>query len=108
MTIAFFSINGIDILGELDSISIEMKQGFIEWIYHLQVLPVDYKDLEDTRLSGFQVSDRYLDYPSNDILSTYTLSRGTSCRSTFTSILIEGGRLEPEALNDDLSSSSRD
>ncbi|XP_074649953.1 geranylgeranyl transferase type-1 subunit beta-like [Tubulanus polymorphus] len=38
MTIAFFSISGLDILGRLDELN-DDKEEIIEWIYSLQVLP---------------------------------------------------------------------
>jgi len=37
MTIAYFSISGLDILGALDDLGAEKKSELIEWIYTLQV-----------------------------------------------------------------------
>ena len=38
MTVAFFSISGLDILNELEVLEDE-KSDIIEWIYSLQLLP---------------------------------------------------------------------
>ena len=40
MTIAFFGVSGLDILGTLDAeITTEMKKDWIEWIYAQQIHP---------------------------------------------------------------------
>ena len=40
MTLAFFALGGLSLLGELDSnVSAENKKDWIEWIYAQQVLP---------------------------------------------------------------------
>jgi hypothetical protein len=38
MTIAYFSISGLDILGALDDFEPEKKKELVDWIYSLQVL----------------------------------------------------------------------
>ena len=38
MTIAFFALSGLDLLGALHKIE-KQKEGIIEWIYSLQLLP---------------------------------------------------------------------
>ena len=37
MTVLFFSLSGIDILGALDEVPTSDKQEIIEWIYSLQL-----------------------------------------------------------------------
>jgi len=37
MTIAYFSISGLDILGALDDLGSEKKSEIVDWIYSLQV-----------------------------------------------------------------------
>jgi geranylgeranyl transferase type-1 subunit beta len=39
LTIAFFSISGLDILNALDVLDEEKKEHIIDWIYRLQVVP---------------------------------------------------------------------
>lgn len=39
MTILFFAVSGLDLLGALDSISQEEKRAIVDWIYSQQVLP---------------------------------------------------------------------
>lgn len=40
MTIAFFSISALDLLGALDKANLS-RTDMIEWIYSLQVLPIE-------------------------------------------------------------------
>lgn len=39
LTIAFFSLSGLDVLNSLDIFSNEQRNKMIEWIYSLQILP---------------------------------------------------------------------
>lgn len=39
MTIAYFAVAGLDVLGAISSISLELRSRIVEWIYRLQVLP---------------------------------------------------------------------
>lgn len=36
--IAYFAISGLDVLNEIDSLSLEDKKKIINWIYSLQVV----------------------------------------------------------------------
>lgn len=39
VTIAYFSVAGLDVLGAITSISIELRTRIIDWLYLLQVEP---------------------------------------------------------------------
>lgn len=39
MTLAFFGLSGLDVLGALDTISAKRKQEIIDWIYSQQIFP---------------------------------------------------------------------
>ncbi|CAK1542184.1 unnamed protein product [Leptosia nina] len=54
VTIAYFSVSGLDVLGSLSSISIELRNRIIDWIYRLQVQPD--KETGDMSACGFQGS----------------------------------------------------
>lgn len=43
MTILFFGLSGLDILGALDTLTEEDKQQMIDWIYAQQILPNESK-----------------------------------------------------------------
>lgn len=38
LTLAFFAISGLDVLGAIDELSEEKRQNLIDWIYSLQVI----------------------------------------------------------------------
>ncbi|XP_061719510.1 geranylgeranyl transferase type-1 subunit beta [Cydia pomonella] len=54
VTIAYFSVAGLDVLGSITSISVELRSRIIEWLYHLQVHP--NKETGDMSMCGFQGS----------------------------------------------------
>ncbi|KAG7300193.1 hypothetical protein JYU34_015743 [Plutella xylostella] len=49
VTIAYFSISGLDVLGATSNLSLDLRSRIIEWIYRLQVQPKD----EDMSMCGF-------------------------------------------------------
>lgn len=54
LTIAFFSVSGLDLLKSLSSMSDQLKSNIISWIYQLQIVPKDEGD--DMSTCGFQGS----------------------------------------------------
>ncbi|OWR49949.1 geranylgeranyltransferase type 1 beta subunit [Danaus plexippus plexippus] len=54
VTIAYFSVAGLDVLGSITSMTIDMQSRIIEWIYRLQVEP--NKETGDMTACGFQGS----------------------------------------------------
>ncbi|XP_045538812.1 geranylgeranyl transferase type-1 subunit beta [Papilio machaon] len=54
VTIAYFSVAGLDVLGSITSISIELRSRIIDWLYLLQVQP--RKSDGDMSTCGFQGS----------------------------------------------------
>ncbi|XP_078698686.1 geranylgeranyl transferase type-1 subunit beta-like [Branchiostoma floridae x Branchiostoma belcheri] len=75
LTVAFFALSGLDLLGALDTVN---KQEIIDWIYSLQVLPD--KDDEDKNLfrCGFRGSSTIgVPYnPSKEEVSAYPYDSG--------------------------------
>ncbi|KAF9823837.1 hypothetical protein SFRURICE_013374 [Spodoptera frugiperda] len=66
VTIAYFSVSGLDVLGAISSVSLDLKTRIIEWIYRLQVHPD--KNNGDMSMCGFQGSSTInidLDPPNN-------------------------------------------
>lgn len=53
MTLAFFGLSGLDLLGALDAISAQRKQEMIDWIYAQQILPENAYNME---MCGFRGS----------------------------------------------------
>lgn len=53
MTLAFFGVSGLDVLGGLDSISAKQKKEIIDWIYAQQILPGQDGNMD---LCGFRGS----------------------------------------------------
>ncbi|XP_066993904.2 geranylgeranyl transferase type-1 subunit beta [Anabrus simplex] len=82
LTIAFFTISGLDILNALDDLDEAKKQNIIEWIYRLQILPNDSEREECRKASGFQGSSTLIfpdtelrcskEYACSHIAMTYT------------------------------------
>ncbi|XP_041980753.1 geranylgeranyl transferase type-1 subunit beta [Aricia agestis] len=54
VTIAYFSVAGLDVLGSITNITLELRSRIIEWIYRLQVHP--NKETGDMSACGFQGS----------------------------------------------------
>ncbi|XP_026326081.1 geranylgeranyl transferase type-1 subunit beta [Hyposmocoma kahamanoa] len=54
VTIAYFAVAGLDVLGAISSISLELRSRIVEWIYRLQVVPD--KATGDMSMCGFQGS----------------------------------------------------
>ncbi|NP_001177770.1 geranylgeranyltransferase type I beta subunit [Bombyx mori] len=54
VTIAYFSVAGLDVLGSISAISLDLRSRIIEWLYRLQVHPD--KETGDMSLCGFQGS----------------------------------------------------
>ncbi|KAL0870613.1 hypothetical protein ABMA27_005573 [Loxostege sticticalis] len=54
VTIAYFSVCGLDVLGSISSINLELRQRIVDWIYQLQVHP--NKESGDMSSCGFQGS----------------------------------------------------
>ncbi|XP_050349743.1 geranylgeranyl transferase type-1 subunit beta [Nymphalis io] len=54
VTIAYFSVLGMDVLGSITSMSLELQSRIIEWLYRLQVQP--NKENGDMLACGFQCS----------------------------------------------------
>ncbi|XP_026749937.1 geranylgeranyl transferase type-1 subunit beta [Galleria mellonella] len=54
VTIAYFSVCGLDVLGSISSISLDLSSRIIEWIYSLQVHPNEENG--DMSICGFQGS----------------------------------------------------
>ena len=52
MTIAYFSISGLDILGALEDLGQEKKTELIDWIYSLQVTYCQYQARTPSMLDG--------------------------------------------------------
>lgn len=50
VTIAFFSVSGLDLLDHIDLLSEQSKQNIMDWIYSLQVIPST-----EIQCGGFQV-----------------------------------------------------
>lgn len=82
MTVAFFALSGLDLLGAVEDLTGEQKQDAIEWIYRLQVKSSGSK-------SGFQASsmipNEIKDYKHGHMAHTYT---------ALCSLLILGDNLE--------------
>lgn len=53
VTIAFFAVCGLDVLGALDDLTDERKQHIIDWVYRHQVIPAENAELQ---CGGFQGS----------------------------------------------------
>lgn len=53
MTLVFFAVSGLDMLGALDTMSAKEKQEAVDWIYAQQILPGEDGDLS---LCGFRGS----------------------------------------------------
>lgn len=45
LTIAFFAISGLDVLGAIEELSEEKRRNLIDWIYSLQVVNEDGKNV---------------------------------------------------------------
>ena len=56
VTLAFFSISGLDILDSIDLLSEKSKQQIIDWLYTLQVTPSP----SDIQCGGFQVIQNHI------------------------------------------------
>ncbi|ORX88579.1 geranylgeranyl transferase type-1 subunit beta-like protein [Basidiobolus meristosporus CBS 931.73] len=56
MTLGYFCINGLDLLGKLDILSEEQKKGYIEWIYAQQIHPDPNSPDENKPICGFRGS----------------------------------------------------
>ncbi|CAH2087485.1 unnamed protein product [Euphydryas editha] len=54
VTIAYFSVSGLDVLGSITSISLDLQSRIIKWLYQLQVHP--NKENGDMSACGFQGS----------------------------------------------------
>lgn len=39
VTIAYFAVSGLDVLGAISSMTLDLRSRIIEWIYRLQVHP---------------------------------------------------------------------
>ncbi len=52
MTLAFFGLSGLDMLGALDTISAKRKQELINWIYAQQILPKEDGTMERCGFRG--------------------------------------------------------
>ena len=39
MTLVFFAVSGLDVLGSLESLSAKEREDIVEWIYAQQILP---------------------------------------------------------------------
>ncbi|KAJ8718510.1 hypothetical protein PYW08_002747 [Mythimna loreyi] len=66
VTIAYFSVSGLDVLGAISTVSLDLRNRIIEWIYRLQVHPD--KNNGDVSMCGFQGSSTInidLDPPNN-------------------------------------------
>ncbi|CEP11352.1 hypothetical protein [Parasitella parasitica] len=86
MTLAFFCLGAMDLLGELDNnVSAQNKHDWIEWIYAQQVLPTGIEPDENRFLCGFRGSPwsgrkfdpnaktcEFQHYDSSHIANTYT------------------------------------
>ncbi|XP_071485218.1 geranylgeranyl transferase type-1 subunit beta-like [Diadema antillarum] len=72
LTVAFFALSGLDILGSLDIVEAE-KQEIINWIYSLQVLPDTANSEESLSRCGFRGSSTIgIKYnPSQDETSVF-------------------------------------
>ena len=53
MTLVFFAVSGLDLLGALDSMSAKEKKDVSDWIYAQQILPGENGD---TSFCGFRGS----------------------------------------------------
>lgn len=83
LTIAFFTINGLDILDVLHTLDDTRKKDIIEWVYRLQVLPEEGETKESWKPCGFQGSSMLIfpncdpnkcskEYACSHIAMTYT------------------------------------
>ncbi|KAI8350360.1 geranylgeranyltransferase type I beta-subunit-like protein [Choanephora cucurbitarum] len=86
MTLAFFALGGLSLLGELDNnVSDENKRDWIEWIYAQQVLPTGQDPDPNEAMCGFRGSSwsgrpfdphtttlEFQHYDSSHIANTYT------------------------------------
>ncbi|XP_053611621.1 geranylgeranyl transferase type-1 subunit beta [Plodia interpunctella] len=78
VTIAYFSVCGLDVLGSISSLSVELRDRIVEWIYMLQVHP--NKENGDMSMCGFQGSStinielgsQYSHYRCGHLAMTYT------------------------------------
>ncbi|KAL4717168.1 hypothetical protein ACJJTC_017055 [Scirpophaga incertulas] len=66
VTIAYFSVSGLDVLGAISSISQELKSRIIDWIYRLQVTPNGkYADMSSCGIQGSSTINMDLDGPNS-------------------------------------------
>ncbi|KAG6441552.1 hypothetical protein O3G_MSEX001911 [Manduca sexta] len=80
VTIAYFSVAGLDVLGSISSMSLELRSRIIDWLYRLQVHP--YKETGNMSICGFQgsstinmdleVTDSMCHYRCGHLAMTYT------------------------------------
>ncbi|XP_022131184.1 geranylgeranyl transferase type-1 subunit beta [Pieris rapae] len=95
VTIAYFAVSGLDILGSISTMSLELQNRIIQWIYRLQVHPD--KDTGDMSACGFQGSSTV----NIDFNSRNKLYRCGHLAMTYTGLCIL------LALGDDLSRVNR-
>ncbi|KAF4524457.1 hypothetical protein B566_EDAN011880, partial [Ephemera danica] len=79
LTIAFFSISGLDVLNRLDLLNESEKKDIIEWVYRLQVLPDDDETswhrcgfLGSSTISFTPSSKEAREYQTGHLAMTYT------------------------------------
>ncbi|XP_045501286.1 geranylgeranyl transferase type-1 subunit beta [Colias croceus] len=95
VTIAYFSVSGLDVLGSISSISIELQRRIVDWLYQLQVHPD--KDTGDMSACGFQGSSTV----NIDLSSENKMYRCGHLAMTYTGLCVL------LALGDDLSRLNR-
>lgn len=66
MTLVFFALSGLDLLGALDeNISDKRKEEIIDWIYAQQILPEDGRDIDTCGFRGGSYMG--VPYPDNTV-----------------------------------------
>ncbi|XP_068668720.1 geranylgeranyl transferase type-1 subunit beta-like isoform X2 [Aristolochia californica] len=82
VTLAYFSISGLDILGALDRVD---KNRVVKWVLSLQACPVDKSDLQDGEFYGFHGS-RSSQFSRDDPVSAR--HNGSHLASTYCALAI--------------------
>lgn len=55
LTIAYFSVSGLDVLGAISTVSLDLRSKIINWVYRLQVQPSEGEKLRTSQIQLIRV-----------------------------------------------------